>query len=326
MSDSGFSATQNSKKRYKEIVNPSGFVNTDKITIGELVGKKVILVDFMTYSCINCQRTFPYLNAWYEKYKDQGLEIIGIHTPEFAFEKNKENVENAMKEFGIKNPIVLDNDYSTWSAYDNHYWPRKYLIDINGNIVYDHIGEGNYEETEMKIVELLEERAKKMGELKTGDSTLVSSSIEKVDVLTQSPETYFGFKRNEYLANGLKGRPGIQDFVLPTKYSPNYLYLGGRWNISGEYAESLAGASIVYRYSSKGVYIVAEADGPVYVDIWQDGKRLNSNFGADVDKSGMLKIDGSRLYRIINNSEQKEHILEIRVGDKKVRFYAFTFG
>src|SRR3989344_7615215 len=136
-------------EKYKEIVNPSGFVNTDGITVGSQVGKKVVLVDFMTYSCINCQRTFPYLNAWYKKYKDQGLEIIGIHTPEFAFEKDIENVREAMKRFGIMHPVVLDNDYATWRAYGNRFWPRKYLIDIHGDIVYDHIGEGAYEETEM---------------------------------------------------------------------------------------------------------------------------------------------------------------------------------
>ena len=140
----------NATQRYVEIANPSGFLNTGMnpdgsakpITIGELVGRKVILVDFMTYSCINCQRTFPHVTAWYEKYKDKGLEIVGIHTPEFAFEKNIDNVRIAMKKAGITYPVVLDNGYSTWGAYANNYWPRKYLIDINGTIVYDHIGEG----------------------------------------------------------------------------------------------------------------------------------------------------------------------------------------
>lgn len=147
------------KKPYIEIVNPAGFVNTEGITLKELVGKKVILVDFMTYSCISCIRSFPYTNEWYEKYKDEGLEIVGIHTPEFAFEKNIENVRSAMEHYDIKYPIVLDNEYATWRAYDNKYWPRKYLIDIHGMIVYDHIGEGAYAETEEKIQELLRERA-----------------------------------------------------------------------------------------------------------------------------------------------------------------------
>src|SRR3989344_3502091 len=141
--------------RARDLVSPEGYINTDNITLAELVGKKVILVDFWTYSCINCQRTQPYLNAWYEKYRAAGLEIIGVHTPEFEFEKNYENVKRAVEKAGIKYPVVQDNDYATWQAYGNRYWPRKYLIDIDGYIVYDHIGEGGYEETERKIQELL---------------------------------------------------------------------------------------------------------------------------------------------------------------------------
>src|SRR3989338_266338 len=156
-------------KRYelaKEITTPDDFINTDSkpITIGEFVGKKVVLIDFWTYSCINCQRTTPYLNAWDEKYKDKGLVIIGIHTPEFEFEKDYNNVKAAVEKFGIQFPVVLDNDYSTWTAYRNQYWPRKYLIDIDGYIVYDHIGEGAYEETEKKIQEALSERMTILGE------------------------------------------------------------------------------------------------------------------------------------------------------------------
>ena len=142
----------------KEIVNPSGYINTDKITVSELIGKKVILIDFWTYSCINCQRTIPYLNSWYEKYGDKGLEIIGVHTPEFLFEQKYENVLAAVNKFGVKYPVVMDNNYSTWTAYGNLYWPHKYLIDIDGFIVYDHIGEGAYDEAEQKIQELLQER------------------------------------------------------------------------------------------------------------------------------------------------------------------------
>lgn len=161
----GKAFTKDTETPYVEITNPSGFVNTNDqpIKIADYVGKQVILLDIITYSCINCQRTFPYVNAWYDKYKDEGLIVIGLHTPEFAFEKDKNNVENAMKEFGITFPVVLDNDYATWNALGNRFWPRKYLIDIHGNIVYDHIGEGAYEETENKIQELLKEREAVLG-------------------------------------------------------------------------------------------------------------------------------------------------------------------
>ena len=148
------------QKKYIEIVNPSGFVNTNNapITIGQFVGKKVILLNIMTYSCSNCQATFPYVNKWYEQYKDEGLSVIGLHTPEFAFEKDIKNVEEAMLRFGITYPVVMDNEYATWNAYNNRFWPRKYLFDIHGNIVYDHIGEGAYEETEVEILKALVER------------------------------------------------------------------------------------------------------------------------------------------------------------------------
>ncbi len=190
--------------QYKEIVNPAGYVNTDKITIGELIGKKVVLLDFVTYSCINCIRTFPYLNAWHEKYKDQGLQIIAIHTPEFAFEKKKENVAKAISGYGIKFPIVLDNEYATWRAYGNNYWPRKYLIDIHGNIIYDHIGEGAYDETEKKIQEALAERSRVVGENMDIKSDMANPETEAVGIV-RSPEVYFGSARNELLGNGIPG-------------------------------------------------------------------------------------------------------------------------
>src|SRR3989338_8140642 len=225
---------------YVEIAAPSGFVNTPStssgqatpVTIGELVGKKVILVYFMTYSCINCQRTFPYLVAWYGKYKDRGLEIVGIHTPEFAFEKDIGNVREAMKGFGITYPIVLDNDYATWQAYGNQYWPIKYLIDIHGNIVYDHIGEGGYEETGMKTGELLMERARVLGDrMPAIDEKLAASLMPLGENAAQSPETYFVSFRNEYLANGTPGRGGDQVFSLPQTFARDALYLGGTWAI-----------------------------------------------------------------------------------------------
>ncbi len=151
--------------RAPEIIKPSGYVNTGgkPITIDEFRGKKVVLLDVWTYSCINCQRTIPYLNSWHEKYEKEGLQIIGIHTPEFAYEKDLENVEWAVQQFGIKFPNVLDNEYATWKELGNNYWPRKYLVDVDGFIVYDHIGEGSYEETEAAIQRALMERAVVVG-------------------------------------------------------------------------------------------------------------------------------------------------------------------
>lgn len=146
-------------EQYREISLPAGFVNTvgQPVTLEEYVGKNVILLEFMSYTCANCQRSFPHVVEWYEKYKDKGLVVIGIHTPNFAFEHEIENVEAAMEKSGITFPVILDNGYGTWNAYGNQFWPRTFLIDMNGRIVYDHIGGGDYEETEAAIIQLLEQ-------------------------------------------------------------------------------------------------------------------------------------------------------------------------
>jgi len=303
---------------YVEIVEPSGFVNTDGITVGELIGKKIILIDFLTYSCINCQRTFPYINSWYDKYKDQGLEVIGIHTPEFAFEKKLENVEDAMKRFGINHPIVLDNDFKTWRAFENNYWPRKYLIDINGNIVYDHIGEGGYEETESKIIELLEERKIFLGE--DGEVSKEMTDIEEYKAETGSPEVYFGASRNEFLANGTSGVLGEQDFDEVDRFNAvgNALYLSGKWNIGKESSTSLSDdAKITFRYLAKNVFMVADSqsEGGAKIKILKDGEEVKA-----------ITVDQSKLYHLINDEKGEEHVLEIYVEEGSLEAFTFTFG
>src|SRR3989344_9344830 len=205
-------------QKAREIVSPAGFINTDGTTIQELIGKKVILVDFWTYGCINCQRTLPYLTSWYDKYRESGLEIIGVHTPEFAFEKEIENVQWAVDKYGIKYPVVLDNNYGTWQNYQNRYWPRKYLIDIDGYVVYDHIGEGGYEDTERKIQELLQERMARLNETgSVASGTVTPADVEQVVSGERSQEIYFGSQRNEYLGNGTSGLAGVQQLVIPAE-------------------------------------------------------------------------------------------------------------
>jgi len=143
---------------YYELVNPTGFINTNgtPIRLSDIVGKKVVLLEFMRYDCVNCQRSFPYMVSLYEKYKDKGLEIVSVHTPQFAYEREEENVRNAMKAARVTYPVVLDNDLATWQVYGNRYWPRTFIIDLHGTIVYDHIGSGAYEETEEMVKTLLE--------------------------------------------------------------------------------------------------------------------------------------------------------------------------
>jgi thiol-disulfide isomerase/thioredoxin len=315
------------KKKFIEIENPSGFVNTEGITLGELVGKKVILVDFMTYSCINCQRTFPYLVDWYDAYKDEGLEIVGIHTPEFAFEKNIENVRDELHKVGITYPVVLDNDYATWRAYGNKYWPRKYLIDIHGNIVYDHIGEGGYVETETKIRELLLERAMYFGEQSEVREPLRAAARPENESEAGTPEIYFGSARNESLAMARRFANGVQELTLPASFGANALYLSGTWNFTPESAESVSEtSSIVVRYSAKEVYFVGSSDAGARIEIFQDGRRIGAERGSDVSADGSLIVHDERLYELVRNADAGVHTLEIRVRGKGLEAFTFTFG
>lgn len=304
-----------------DVSSIDGYINTDgkPISLAELRGDKVVLIDFWTYSCINCQRTIPYLNEWYAKYKDQGLEIIGVHTPEFAFEKNQTNVENAVKEFEIKYPVVLDNDFSTWKSYGNRYWPRKYLVDVDGYVVYDHIGEGAYEETEKAIQDALADRAER---LKTNQSITKTISKPK-NVVTvdtgkvKTPEIYFGAMRNEYLGNGRGGNLGEVTLHIPVKTEKNLLYLEGTWDIKDEYAELVApNGEIEITYEAKKVYMVASSNGLANeVEIWQDGKLVKK-----------ITIQEETLYTLIDNPSYGVHKLEIRITKPGLNAFTFTFG
>ncbi len=314
----------------KEITTPDGFINTDGITVSGLIGKKVALIDFWTYSCINCQRTTPYLNAWYEKYKDKGLEIIGVHTPEFDFEKKYENVLRAVQKFGIKYPVVLDNDYSTWYAYENNWWPHKYLIDIDGFIVYDHIGEGAYEETERRIQAALAERMTALGEQgAVGADIATPTGVETP--AAQSPEIYFGAQRNTYLGNGTAQKAGVQEFSEPKNIAANTLYLVGTWDIQNEFASNAsAPAKIAFRYRAKSVYMVARADAPVRIRVLLDGELISAAFGDDVKKGELglptISVQEDRLYTIVRDAGVAEHLLELIIEDPGLEAFTFTFG
>jgi cytochrome c biogenesis protein CcdA/thiol-disulfide isomerase/thioredoxin len=313
-----------------EITDPSGFINTDgqPITLSSFVGKKVVLVDFWTYSCINCQRTLPYLNAWYKKYADQGLEIVGIHTPEFSFEKVQSNVQDAVKRLGINYPVVLDNDYGTWNAFGNEYWPREYLIDIDGYVVHDHAGEGDYDGTEEAIQAALAERASILGSGPVSGGTVAPADVISMDSSqVNSPETYFGSNRNEYLANGEQSTSGVQELSIPDNISLNNLYLAGSWDFNPEYAEtSETNAKIVYKYDAKNLYFVASSNLGANIKIILDGKPLTTNMGSDVNADGTATIKENRLYNIVSGSSYGTHTIEIDVIKGTLDAYTFTFG
>lgn len=309
-----------------ELTQLSGYIHTDgkPITIGEFHGKGVVLVDFWTYSCINCRRTVPYLNTWYERYKDKGFTIIGVHTPEFAFEHMYDNVAAAVKELGIMYPVVLDNDYGTWNAFGNRFWPRKYLVDDKGNIVYDHIGEGGYDETEEAIQEALRELGTLSKRMPIGTVT-GATDVNVAGV--GSPETYFGSNRNAYLANGTRGKSGVQVFTIPATIKPNTLYLGGSWNMAPEYAETnTPNAEVVYRFTAKNVYMVAASNGRSVVDVFVDGHSIReAESGVDVVDSS-LDIGEDRLYHIYSGGSYESHTLRLHMRDPGLQVFTFTFG
>ena len=315
-----------------ELVSPDGYLNTggQPITLAGYHGKDVVLIDFWTYSCINCQRTIPYLNSWYTKYHNEGLVIIGVSTPEFAFEHVESNVAAAMQQLGIMYPVVLDNEYKTWNAYQNEYWPHEYLVDIDGYIVHDHIGEGGYADTETAIQAALMERATRLGLSTTGiDQAVTTVNEDNVDAV-QSPETYFGSNRNTYLGNGTVGMDGTQSFTLPTlsNVTPNTLYLGGTWNVQPESAATTDGNETVeYGYSANDFYIVASANSPVTVTVLQDGTPVGSAAGADVDPTtSTVTVQADRLYKLIHNATPGAHTVELKISGPGFSAYTLDFG
>lgn len=302
-----------------DISTPDAFINTDgkPINISDFKGNKVVLVDIWTYSCINCLRTLPYLKAWDEKYGDQGLEIIGLHTPEFAFERIQKNVEEAVTKQGIKYPVVMDNDFSTWNAFKNQYWPRKYLIDIDGFIVYDHAGEGDYDVTERAIQDALAERSARLGgsSQKLGGIVAPTSKIDVNQSKVGSPEIYFGSARNEYLANGKKYTPGPQFMTLPEKINLNNLYMGGDWNFSGESAKNDGGGGVSFKYNSKNVYFVGSSKLGTEVEVYVDGKLLKT-----------LNVKEEMLYTLVEGVDYGQHTLLLKIMSPGIEAFTFTFG
>jgi thiol-disulfide isomerase/thioredoxin len=320
-------------KKAPEFKGITSYINSNETKLSDLKGK-VVLVDFWTYSCINCIRTLPYLVDWNEKYSDKGLVIVGIHAPEFEFEKNIDNVKQAVTRFGIKYPVLLDNDHGTWDAFQNSYWPRKYLVDSEGFIRYDHIGEGGYVETEKAIRDLLAERSSQQA------ITLPSINQTKLDVPdTQSvdfnqiktPELYFGY---QYARSQLGNKEGfkpeqIVNYSIPiSNVEPNIIYLDGSWKNNPDSMELVGQeGKIVLDYSAKSINIVAGGKGEITVK--QDGKDNqinNPSKGNDIDPEGKLIIDGQRLYNIALYPDYGNHQIEIIAKGVGFRIYTFTFG
>ena len=293
-------------ENYGEVPEFTGiakWLNSDPLTIQQLRGK-VVLIDFWTYSCINCIRTLPYVTGWYEKYKDKGFVVVGVHTPEFAFEKDTSNVQAAFKRHGINYPVAQDNDYGTWQAYSNRYWPAHYLIDQSGKIVYTHFGEGKYQETEQAIQQLI------------GISDENEMAEENIQRVVKTPEIYLGLKRLDLLSKSQEPSQANQQYHFPSDLPLNYFALEGQWIFNDE-GVKLVGTSgkIRLNFYSKDVHIVAKGDNEIIVKVLIDGKLLTT-----------IKIQDSSLYTLSEGTDSKQRILELQIEGTGLEVFTFTFG
>ena len=307
------------------------WLNSPPLSAEALRGK-VVLVDFWTYSCINCLRSLPYIKAWAEKYKDQGLVVIGVHAPEFAFERDPVNVRREVKDLGITYPVAIDNDYAIWRAFENEYWPAHYFIDAEGRIRYHHFGEGEYARSEAVIQDLLAEAGKTnvpTGIVQVqGTGALAAPDDKDMD----SPETYVGYTRAENFASaGGEVADKPHDYTAPAQPGPNQWGLDGSWKVEDEKAE-LDGASggISYRFHARDLHLVLGpgADGkPVRFRVTLDGKPPGDDHGADTDADGQGTVTDQRLYQLVRQRHGVgDHVFRIEFLDSHVQAFAFTFG
>jgi cytochrome c biogenesis protein CcdA/thiol-disulfide isomerase/thioredoxin len=311
------------------------WLNSPPLTAEGLRGK-VVLVDFWTYSCINCLRSLPYVRAWAEKYRDQGLVVIGVHAPEFAFEKNLDNVRKAVQDLGITYPVAIDNNYAIWRAFGNQYWPAHYFADAQGNLRYHHFGEGEYEQSEMVIRKLLAEAGHKLaadGNFVSVDAAGVGKAADNADV--QSPETYIGYSRAErFAAPGGAIHDQAAAYSTPAKLDLNSWSLSGSWVVKDEKAVlATAPGRITFRFHARDLHLVlgsGSSDKPIRFKLTLDGQAPGENHGVDVDAAGLGSVSGQRLYQLIRQSAQsgdiQDRTFEIEFLDPGVEAFAFTFG
>lgn len=302
-----------------EIKGISQWINSGPQTIQGLKGK-VVLVDFWTYSCINCIRTQPYLKDWYSTYKNSGLEIIGVHAPEFSFEKNPTNVQKAVKDAGIEYPVGLDNDFSTWAAYKNQYWPASYLIDAEGNVRRVHYGEGGYRETEQAIRDLLASAGKSLPSPTERANGATSSSNE-------TPETYLGTKRADNYVGQQRLVSGQHRYNLADLEAVDKWTLGGTWNVSGEGITAVADSTLRIRVAAKDMYLVTGSDTKGVIDVKVNGKPVSqTQFAGNDVKDSRVNVTMAQLYKIVKFDKfTADATVELTVPDG-VQLNTFTFG
>lgn len=304
-----------------EIDGIAGWINSKPLRLADWRGK-VVLVDFWTYSCINCLRTLPYITGWYNKYHTQGLEIIGIHAPEFAFEKKSENVQKAVQRFGIHYPVALDNELTTWANFKNQYWPAHYLIDRQGRVVYTHFGEGQYDVTENNIRALL-------GMAEKVAVPVVLTSEPQSFAPSPTHETYLGYRRAENFSNSGEAKMDVPGtYMFPEALPLHRWALSGSWHIGAESIRAAApGAALRLHFAARKVFLVlgSTTGSAVMARILLNGKPLANMEGVD-GRDGMLTVDHDKLYTLLDQGMAQEGVLEIQAMTPGLQAYAFTFG
>ena len=309
----------------------TGWLNSQPLTVADL-RRNVVLIDFWTYTCINWLRSLPYVRAWAERYRDQGLVVIGVHTPEFAFERDLDNVRRAAKDMRVDYPIAIDSDYGIWRAFNNHYWPALYFVDAQGQIRHHHFGEGDYEMSEMVIQQLLAEAGS------SGiDDELVSVDAHGIEAgadwdSLRSPENYAGYERTENFAS--PGGPILGErrvYSAPARLRLNHWALSGDWTV-GNQAIGLneANGRIAYRFHARDLHLVMGPVAPgssVRFRVLIDGQPPDAAHGIDVDDQGNGTVTEQRLYQLIRQPQPiADRRFEIEFFDSGVEAFAFTFG
>ena len=313
-----------------ELNGAVAWLNSPPLTRASLRGK-VVVVDFWTYSCINCLRSLPYIEAWARKYKDHGLVVLGVHAPEFAFEKDTANVKSAVAALGVTYPVAVDSNLAIWQAFNNEYWPAHYFVDAQGRIRAHHFGEGEYDKSERVIQTLLKEAGYKdvPGGIVNPDAKGTFAAADESEL--DSPETYLGYGRGSNFASGPATMDMAANYQTPYPLQPNQWGLAGRWTI-GEQKDVLAeaGGKISFRFHARDLHLVlgpASGDKPVRFKVTLDGQPPGDNHGMDIDASGNGTVTSQRLYQLIRQrGGVADHTFSIQFLDPGVEAYSFTFG
>jgi thiol-disulfide isomerase/thioredoxin len=331
MSAQGASGASRTEGPLPTLDGATGWLNSQPLTREALRGK-VVVVDFWAYSCINCLRTMPYVNAWYRHYKDSGLVVLGVHSPEFAFEKNLANVRAAVKKFDLQYPVVLDNELKIWKAFNNKFWPAHYFVDAKGQIRGHHFGEGKYARSERVIRQLLVEAGAQDLPDPLDDAAGQGVAAPSDTANVASPETYVGYARAEnFVSPGGLARDTTKKYLVPKALTLNQWALGGSWQVATEHARLQSGPGrIAFRFKARDLHLVLgpATDGrPVRFRVTIDGAAPGKDAGMDVDADGNGVVSDHRLYNLVRRKgavAEREFVIEF--AGPGVDAYSFTFG